>query len=564
MVKETETINADQSRPVASTRAKFIRLVGLLAVLFGPLVQAVHFGSRLVDWLPVWSWYADPGYQYLLNGAVIVNGGVPGHTDHPGTSTQSVIGLIEQLTFWISGSSDSIFVDLVEDPEKYAQVVSWVFLTLYIAALIFLGVRMRRAFGTPVAVLSQLMLLWAITLLGSGVFKLVPETLVLLAFIVLVSLLIPNLKDPRNTTHLWIAITVGVVSAVGVTSKVIFIPAILLPIILLPWRKLLIALAAFFVATLVIMIPTFSRIDRMWSWYSGVLLGSGRHGGEVEQSTVDNLLSASEGITGLVRWWTLSFLLLLSLSIILYAVPKVRMQIGIRILSEVALVATSAGVIAMGYKQSETRDFLLLGVTTAILAGVLLWLYRMVLPVRLGLVVTGLALIASAYLAAHGLVGSTYFYPLITERSMERVASGEKLNELATRGILAQSYDSWTLPGSLSFAEDWTNDEFSQAIADRYPDTYEYSIWDQRIYSWNAGTGRQALSCSEIVGLAQAQDVFIVVPGLGTLAIDQDLQRITSPDGTIVVTQQEPIGPNFVFEVVDMECAASLGSEAPS
>ena len=534
-----------------------IKILGLFAVLLMPVIQAFHFGSRIINWLPVWSWYADPGYQYLLNGAVIVKGGVPGHTDHPGTSTQWLIGFIEQITYWINGTESSIFADLVYSPEKYAQVISWVLLALYIAGLMFLGIRMWREFGTSVAILTQLVLLWSISLLGSGVFKLVPETLVLIAFIVLLALLMGNLRNPRKPTGTWLLLTVGIDCAVGITSKVIFLPALVLPVILFKLKDLLVSLVAFLIATILIMIPTYPRLDQMWNWYSGVLLNSGRHGGQVERSTVDNLMNAFEGITGVVRWWDLIALLLLGLSIALCIIPKLRRSIGAGILSLTSIALTTVAIIAMGYKQSETRDFLLLGVSVAVGAGILLWLYRIIISRRLGFIVSGIAILAGTFLALHGLVGSTYGYPLITERSAERVASAKQMNELADRGILAQSYDSWTESGALSFGEYWTNGEFAEAIAERFPDTYEYSIWDQRIYSWNGGKGRQALSCSEIVELTKATDVFIVVPGIGTLDIDQKLENITSPDGNIVVSQMDPIGSNSVFRIVEVQCQSA-------
>lgn len=557
MVNNSVIHGGEVSRSFLVSRSREIRLLGLLAVLMVPLLQAFHFGSRILDWLPVWSWYADPGYQYLLNGAVIVNGGVPGHTDHPGTSTQWLIGLIEQITFWVSGSESSIFVDLVYSPEKYAQVVSWVFLGLYIGALLFLGIRMWREFGTAVAITTQLMLVWSVSLLGSGVFKLVPETVVLLAFLTLVALLVSRLKRPRGDTSTWLIIAIGVVSAIGITSKVIFLPALLLPIILLKIKDLVIAFVVFLGATMLIMIPTIPRMNQMWDWYSGVLLNSGRHGGEVERSVLENLLNASEGITGIVRWWSLVFISFLILSIVLYVVPTFRKKIGPGVLSLGALILTSFGIVAMGYKQSETRDFVLLGVTVAMLAGILLWLYKEIVPSREGLILSTVVVAVSAFFAAHGIVGSTYGYPLITERSAERVDSGRQINELAKRGVVAQSYDSWTEAGALSFAEDWTNGEFAQAIAERFPDTYEYSIWDQRIYTWNSGNGRDALDCLQIVDLLSDSELFIVVPGVGTLDIDPTMREINSPDGTIVVSQLNAIGPNPVFQVVEIRCANS-------
>jgi len=531
------------------------RILGLLLVLFVPFVQALLYGTRVFNWLPVWSWYADPGYPYLLNGAVIINGGIPGHTDHPGTSLQWLIGIIEQITFWVHGSSSTIFIDIVRDPEGYAQIISWVLLSLYIAALLGLGYRMWRVFGTSVALLTQLLLLWTVALLGNGVFKLVPETLVLLAFLALLILLMPNFKNPRHELNAWLIVAVGVSCAVGVTSKIIFLPALILPILVLRFRDTALAVIAFMVTLVLIMLPTFSRINQMWNWYLGVLLNPGRHGGTTTSSTLDSLTNALQGISGVIRWWLPVFFLVAGSSLLLFIVSSFRKRIGRESISVAALLTASALVIAMGYKQAEPRDFLLLGPLIAVLLGVLLSLYRRTMSESLGVGVTLTTLLLGAFLAAHGIVGSIYSYPLSVNRSMERVESAKIMNQIATDRFIASAYDSWTQASALAFAEDWTNGNFARPLTNRYPEIYEYSIWDQRIYGWNAGRGRELVTCSEVIELITSKGLDIVVPGIGTVTVNESLTSIESPDGTIFVSEEQKIGPNTRFKAIGMRCS---------
>ena len=529
--------------------------IGLLFVFGVVLSQALLFGSRLVNWLPVWSLYADPGYPYLLNGAEIINGGTPGHTDHPGTSMQWIIGIIEQITFWVQGSQESIFADIVNNPEGYAQVVSWVLLLLYLIVLLALGYRMWRFFGTSAALLTQFLLIWSVTLTGSGVFKLVPETLVLLACIALLTLLIPNLRKPRVKVHVAVVVLIGIICAVGVTSKVIFVPVFLIPILIMRWRDVATASAAFAVALIPIMFPTFSRLDQMWNWYTLVLLNPGRHGGELESSTLENLGNALQGIVGIVRWWLPVYLLIICLTLLIYVVPYLRIRIGRESLAAVALVGTSALVVVMGYKQAEARDFLLLGPLIAVTAGILLSLYRRIMSGFLRLVVALVALLFGAFLAAHGMVGSIYFYQLAESRSLERVESAKLLTEIAQDRIVAQGYDSWTEASALAFAEGWTNGKFAQPLNELYPELYEYSIFYQQVYTWNSGDGKELVTCKQIREIISTRGLDIVVPGIGTVAANEDLTEINTPDGIIGIFPEGKVGPNSRFKATEMQCA---------
>ncbi len=552
-------INSSPSSKTHSIKTFLVshRTLGLIFVMLGPVIQAMFFGLRVINWVPVWSWYTDPGYVYLFNGAVIIQGGVPGHTDHPGTSTQWLIGSIEQLTYWVTGSRENLFADIVWNPESYAKVVSSVFLIVYIFATAYLGYQMWRYFGTAVAIITQFLFIWTISLMGSGVFKLVPETVVLLAFLVLLALMIPSLKNPRRGLGIAALLFIGIICAIGMTSKIIFLPALLLPIILLTIRNLMVVVLGFVVSGILIMLPTVPRLGQMWNWYAGVLLSSGRHGGQSEKNLLENLSNAAQGLTGIARWWALIYIALLALSFGFVVVSLLRKRFGLKPLSLVALVMVSFGVFAIGYKQSETRDFILIAPTIALLAGILVYLYRQLCSLRVGELVSVTSIIAASFLGAHGLVGSVYAYPLVTDRSEDRVESAQAMNDLSEIETLAQSYDSWTESGALSFGEYWSNGEFARELNERFPVIFEYSIFDQGIYSWNSGDGRRLASCPELSLLAQSTKFYIVVPSLGTLNIDPSLTKIYSKNGTISVIEKPSIGTYSTFQVMNVQCSGA-------
>lgn len=532
--------------------------LGLALVMLGPISQLFLFGSRIYDWLPVWSWYADPGYQYLLNGAVIVKGGVPGHTDHPGTSLQWMVGFIEQVAFWIGGVQDNLFEDIVYRPEQYSQIVSSTLLVFYLVALGALGYRMWKSFGLASATVTQLLLLWSIALIGSGVFKLVPETIVLLAFLVLITILVPQFRSPRSELSLLTAVLVGVVCAIGLTAKVIFLPALAIPIFLIGYRRMLTVGIAFLISVVVIMIPTIPRLPQMWTWFSGVVTNSGRHGGEFEFSTSESLANAMEGLAGNVRWFPYVSIFALILIVFLLWISRSRNKSMRDLIGILSLLTVALGIIAMGYKQTETRDFVLLAPVIGLLFGLLLFQYANLISGIGKLILQSVAVMVSLFLAAHGVVGSVYSYPLLETRSKERIGSAAVMAEISQNGYLAQAYDSWTEAGALTFAEPWTNGEFAPYIAERFPLTFEFSIWDQRIYTWNGGSSRHLVTCEEINALAAEAPFSIVVPSTGNLALNSQQTEIKSPDGTMYVSPREPIGSYAHFQITGMSCEPTI------
>lgn len=528
--------------------------LAIVLVLLGPLTQGALLVPRLVNWIPVWGWYADPGYVYLLNGAVIVRGGTPGHIDHPGTSLQWIIGIVEQVTYWLAGNQPDIFSDVVNRPEMYAQVSSWSLFLLYISGLTYLSLRMLKVFGLATSMVSQIALLWMMSLLSAGIFKLVAESGILIAAIFLLALLVPLMREPLSRLSTNQLLAIGVVSGIGLTSKVTFLPLLLLPLILVRPRDLWKAILSFFITVTVVLIPTIPRLEQMWIWYSGLIASPGRHGRESDSTTITNLTLALDNISGTTRWWILIYLMLLVSGIAVVLYLKMNEMPFRQALPLLALTVTSFAVILLGSKESEPRDFILIAPIVSMLIGLNFYSWSRILNRKFVPVFFGVAIIGLTFLGAHGVVGNVYNQRLALEHIDQVESSAREMMKLTENGILIQSYDSWTESGALAFAEFWSNGEFSDSLYARYQSIYIYSIFDRNIYVWNSQARGLKLICKELKDLSEKQVIQIVVPSASNAEFDEITQSIKYEGGTIFVDQPQKLGDYTNFKVDNVQC----------
>ena len=101
-----------ESRRVLSNWMNVAVRIFLGGVPAGVFIQLVFNLKKY----PLWVFY-DPAYPYLYNGVVIIQGGVPGHTDHPGTSLQWISGIVSKLTHVLRDNGSSLSEDVVAHSE---------------------------------------------------------------------------------------------------------------------------------------------------------------------------------------------------------------------------------------------------------------------------------------------------------------------------------------------------------------------------------------------------------------------------------------------------------------
>jgi len=107
----------------------------------------------------VYNW-GEPDFGYLLNSADIYFGAPPGHTDHPGTTVQSLgTAALYFSSLWHSGNPDFYWYnDLLRRPSHYHLWISWALLLCASSGFWALGAALyRRGYSIGLALFLQLL-----------------------------------------------------------------------------------------------------------------------------------------------------------------------------------------------------------------------------------------------------------------------------------------------------------------------------------------------------------------------------------------------------------------------
>jgi hypothetical protein len=264
-------------------------MVRRLPLLIVPLLVALTTGVLLHLIAPIYAGLVpydyDPAYIYLFNGLGIVEGHVPRHVDHPGTPLQVLIGLIvfaAHAVMRLTGATASdIGASVMAAPEAYLAVVSAVTLALNVFAIFYLGLRVLRATARiELALASQAGLL----LLGA----LMPhmgyvsaEALVIFAAVMtaacLADLLLRETPLDRPETRAAI-IGSAFFIALGLTTKITFLPLLLLPFLFRTRRDIVLCFALVAAFAAVMLLPIVPELPRVMAWLASILTHRGRYG----------------------------------------------------------------------------------------------------------------------------------------------------------------------------------------------------------------------------------------------------------------------------------------------
>jgi hypothetical protein len=516
----------------------------------------VQVGVLVRQWLksvPVWTWCADPCYQYLLVGGGIVRGQPAGIVEHPGTSLQWYGGTLSYLLHIMNGNGNTFAQDLVDQPEFFLKYLNLGLLVLYAATLALLTWRIWKFFGWSGALALQAVFLWELDFIIPNVSKLSPESFMLICAMVILSLLAPQLNDLSARTTWSEMLGISAALAIGVSAKILFLPACLLIAMILPLRKAAISLCMSLAIFLLISIPTYSQLDRIWLWFGGLASRSGRHGEGSETSTLANLSHMLEGLT-----WSLprlSFLVAL-LAVLLMVVGLMRPR-GFATKNPRALggiLITVFSGLLIGIKPSEARDFAWLAPFVAVLFAIVLqqvmrivrWKFRVLLyaiPVLLVATLGVTSLRINEMKWQEGLVRTDFVLVQASEFTLDEASP------------TATGYGVWSEPVALSLANEWQFGEFSTEIASKYGNLVEFNVFDGNFYFVDRNKGRFLPDCSELGSL-------IAKHGLKLRVQDSANIRWTGSGGHFIANGAEVIATqvsrdDYLYHVSFQRCVSS-------
>lgn len=537
---------------------KWLRVALALAPVSFQLALLVE---RLWNWVPVWAWYPDPGYQYLLAGGQIVTGGTPHHNDHPGTSAQWLIGLIE-APIHVAIGHDSLRSDLIQRPELYAQGVGAVLGLLFVLALAFSGLRLLRTMGLGPSLTFQFLVIWALPILDIGRYRIMPETVVLTATILSIGLLAPRLVDPRRPLPTGAVVSLGLVAAIGVTAKVLFAPMVLVAVAILGRRQIALYLFTWLVAVAAILIPIYSRFDYMRSWFTGILLNPGRQGQPGDSPNLANSIQDSLNLLNLsVRWFVL--VTVASIVISLVGVVLTGWTTGYwQWRGQGALILAFAFVMLASVKSAETRDFLVaFPLLAAINALGLHMILRSVSKRKWRLFISAVAILATGFLGLHGAVGTHYNHQLQVARLQPLLQLQDQVQGRTQSGSWGLGYNVWTEQNAIMFALPWLNGAYDLEVHNKNPDALYFDIWS-RVFIGTTGTGSlRILSCQDVRDRSTSDGINVIVETPNHLDFDAAGRSFSIRDGKAGARKAISIGSFGVYQLIQVECLQEVGNE---
>gem|GEM_PF-6453719 len=221
-------------------------------------------------------WWADPEYDYLLNGVTVGSGVAPWFVDHPGLPVQIFNALVAQLA-WVSGAfapgADSLAASAVSAPEQHLALISICLVSAQVAASVFLGVRSRRICAWPAVWLAQVGPIALVALFPEIYAGNRPEVYVVIFVTIALALMAPPLAQPTQTNpNVWVLVLMGACLGLAVSSKLSALwVALLLPLALLRLRAIAVVYGATAFALAISFIPIAIRIPALptvWSTWN--------------------------------------------------------------------------------------------------------------------------------------------------------------------------------------------------------------------------------------------------------------------------------------------------------
>ena len=254
-----------------------------LALPIGVAVVVIAAGLLLGQWLgPFYGALRfDPAYAYLFNGLGLLQGWMPSHTDHPGTTIQELAAvtiLFRWLIALLAGSRQLVADSVLSDPEAYLAAINFVLLALGAAATA-LGVRflMRRTGRVWPGLLAPALMICSPSLMES-LTDVKPEPLLMALAILVVLLASPPDEPCRKEGEFVRPMLLGGVLGAGIVTKITFVPLALFVLMLPGIVAVGIAGFAAVVAMALFTIPIWPELEAPLSWYEKLLTHQGQYG----------------------------------------------------------------------------------------------------------------------------------------------------------------------------------------------------------------------------------------------------------------------------------------------
>jgi len=228
---------------------------------------------------PFYSKSVDPEFPYLINGlnCALLKFNYIGHIDHPGTPLQVFNGIVIRITHLISGKGD-IAQDVFARPELYLNAISNSLLLIQaflMFAVGFMSIRRKIPFW-------QIAILQATCFFSSDLVwffaRVNPDRFFMIVGLIFIVIYLKHGYENRSSRKF--AIWSGVAMALGMATKINFLPVLLIPLLLVDGNKnRLIYIGSGIVSFFVFIAPIIDKFGAFRSFIEGIFKHDGLYGG---------------------------------------------------------------------------------------------------------------------------------------------------------------------------------------------------------------------------------------------------------------------------------------------
>lgn len=296
---------------------KFIFILPAFAVLiyhcFAMLNLSTFYSTRI-----------DPDYPYLFNGLNCALGAFDriGHFDHPGTPFQMLTGLFILILHFIAGQ-DELATDVIARPEFYLTGCS--LLLSFLASFVSFYTALKtysatKNFSTSLVIGSSLLLY---TLAMNLSTRYIPDYFLLILILLLAVPIVQYIYNPKYSSTRF-AIFTGIIAGIGVITKIVFIPIVIIPFIMVDkFRNKMFYSVVFAFSAFLNFLPILSRLPIILKYYISLSKHDGIYNtGELKFLSIDKFLNNLQVFSSNETWFFIFYIGIVVFLVITYLKHK--------------------------------------------------------------------------------------------------------------------------------------------------------------------------------------------------------------------------------------------------
>jgi primosomal replication protein N len=438
----------------------------------------------------------DPDYVYFLSGVSISEGYLKiGHIDHPGSPLQYLIAIVLRITYLFRKDAGIPYLeDILSHSDLYVSVVNITLTVVMSISLLIAGKYVFRktgsvVYGMIIQTVPFIPFIWY-QLIG----RIVPELLLPIPIIALSAFLLGHFVDKKEKFDTRDLIILSVIMAFSLSIKLTMISLWLIPIVIVkPWRSKLLVIALSFFLFLVFAIPATIQIDRFWSWISNLFVHSGNYGsGSKNIVDIISFKSNFNKITQLYKHFTYLVvfqLLLIPVSFFWFRKKQYDFKKIYLIVSVFFTILIQAFITAKHYAPHYFIPGLLLGPLLLLLSIDIIKEYY---PGRALVILSNIFLVIVIYWHINQqLINVNYASQGVGNHVSAREETrhyAKTFEKESIKIITSQGYGCPLPEYAILFSTAWLANplkpRYNEILARLYPNTYQYTTFDDRFRFW--------------------------------------------------------------------------------